>query len=91
VAQVVAGNGYRSDLNRLSFLDPALREGIASLPGTPVLDHSFQGSALGLHFVGYPAGLSFGPVMRLLLGADFAARRVARRLASCDLRLRHSR
>jgi cation diffusion facilitator CzcD-associated flavoprotein CzcO/predicted ATP-grasp superfamily ATP-dependent carboligase len=82
VAQVVAGTGYRPDLSRLPFLDPALREGIATVVGTPVLDHSFQSSASGLYFVGYPAGLSFGPVMRFVFGADFTARRIARRLAS---------
>lgn len=82
VAQVVAGTGYRPDLSRLPFLDPALLADITTVIGTPLLDHSFQSSVPGLHFVGYPAGLSFGPVMRFVFGADFAARRVARRLAS---------
>jgi cation diffusion facilitator CzcD-associated flavoprotein CzcO len=77
VAQVVAGTGYRPDLNRLAFLDPPLRAGIAAVAGTPVLDRFFQSSVPGLHFVGFPAGLSFGPVMRFVCGTDFAARRVA--------------
>jgi FAD-dependent urate hydroxylase len=81
VAQVVAGTGYRPDLNRLSFLDRSLREGIATVAGTPRLDHRFQSSLSGLYFVGFPAGLSFGPVMRFVFGTDFAARRVARALA----------
>jgi cation diffusion facilitator CzcD-associated flavoprotein CzcO/predicted ATP-grasp superfamily ATP-dependent carboligase len=81
VAQVVAGTGYKPDVSRLPFLDAALIEDIETVIGTPVLDHSFQSTASGLHFVGYPAGLSFGPVMRFVFGADFAARTVARRLA----------
>lgn len=84
VAQVVAGTGYRPDVSRLPFLEPALVDEITTVLGTtmPLLDRFFQSSVPGLHFVGYPAGLSFGPVMRFVFGADFAARRVARRLAS---------
>ena len=82
VSQVIAGTGYRPDLSRLAFLDPALRESIATAAGTPVLDRSYQSSVPGLHFVGYSAGLSFGPVMRFVFGTDFAARAVARHLAS---------
>jgi predicted ATP-grasp superfamily ATP-dependent carboligase/flavin-dependent dehydrogenase len=83
VAQVIAGTGYRSDLGKLPFLDPGLLGDIRTQEavGTPLLDHSFQSTAPGLYFVGYPAGLNFGPVMRFVYGADFAARQVARRLA----------
>lgn len=84
VAQVIAGTGYRPNLSRLPFLDAALLEDIRvhAVAGTPLLDRSFQSTAQGLYFVGYPAGLSFGPVMRFVFGAEFAARTVARRLAS---------
>ncbi len=81
VSQVVAGTGYRPDVNRLEFLVPQLRGSVANVGGTPVLDRHFQSSVPGLYFVGYLAGLSFGPVMRFVFGADFAARRLARRLA----------
>ena len=78
VARVLAGTGYHVDLERLAFLDPALRAGVARAAGTPVLDRSFQSSVGGLHFVGYVAAGSFGPVMRFVYGADFTARRLAR-------------
>jgi predicted ATP-grasp superfamily ATP-dependent carboligase/thioredoxin reductase len=81
VARVLAGTGYRVDLERLAFLDPALRAGVARAAGTPVLDRSFQSSVSGLHFVGYVAAGSFGPVMRFVYGADFTARRLARTFA----------
>lgn len=80
VSRVLAGTGYRVDLSRLSFLDPALRGRIATAAGTPVLDRSFQSSVPGLHIVGYAAAGSFGPVMRFVYGADFTARRLAARL-----------
>ena len=80
--RVVAGTGYRPDLSRVSFLDPELCAGVVPLGGAPVLGRSFESSVSGLYFVGYPATPSFGPVMRFVFGADFTARRVARRLAA---------
>jgi predicted ATP-grasp superfamily ATP-dependent carboligase/thioredoxin reductase len=81
VSRVLAGTGYRVDLDRLSFLDPGLRGRIATATGTPVLDRSFQSSVPGLHIVGYAAAGSFGPVMRFVYGADFTARRLAARFS----------
>ncbi len=80
VARVLAGTGYRVDVERLSFLDAPLRASIATAAGKPVLDRSFQSSVRGLHFVGYVAAGSFGPVMRFVYGTDFTARRLARAL-----------
>ncbi len=82
VGQVVAGTGYSPDISRVSLLDPSIIERIATVGGAPVLDRSFQSSVPGLYFVGYAAAPSFGPLMRFVFGADFAARRVARRLLS---------
>jgi lysine/ornithine N-monooxygenase len=82
VSQVIAGTGYRPDPTRLVFLHPAVRESVATVAGVPALDRSYESSVPGLYFVGYPAALSFGPVMRFVFGADFAARTVARDLAS---------
>ncbi len=83
VAHVIAGTGYRPDLGRLPFLDATLLGEIRTQPtvGTPLLDRRFQSTARGLHFVGYPAALAFGPVMRFVYGADFAARTLARSIA----------
>jgi cation diffusion facilitator CzcD-associated flavoprotein CzcO/predicted ATP-grasp superfamily ATP-dependent carboligase len=81
VSRVLAGTGYRVDLGKLPFLEPSLRTRVATAAGTPVLDRSFQSSVPGLHFVGYAAAGSFGPVMRFVYGAAFAARRLAQRPA----------
>jgi len=74
---VVAGTGYRVDINRLEFLDEALRSEIACVANTPILSTRFQSSVRGLFFVGPVAANSFGPVMRFAYGAGFASRRVA--------------
>jgi hypothetical protein len=46
-----------------------------------VLSGSFESSVPGLYFVGPPAVNSFGPLMRFMVGAEYAAPLVARRLA----------
>lgn len=78
---VVLGTGYRFDLERLSFLDPGLRADIRTDHGWPALDRSFQSSVPNLFLVGFAAEGRFGPVSRFVLGAGFAARRVAGALA----------
>jgi FAD-dependent urate hydroxylase len=70
---VMAATGYRVDLGRLAFLDPALRAAITSSGGSPVLNRVFESSVPGLHFVGIASALSFGPVMRFVYGAQHAA------------------
>jgi predicted ATP-grasp superfamily ATP-dependent carboligase/flavin-dependent dehydrogenase len=84
VNKVVAGTGYRADLDRLQFLDSALRRSITSIggvPDAPVLDRWFQSSVADLYFVGYTAAVSFGPLMRFVYGTNFTARRLARHFA----------
>jgi lysine/ornithine N-monooxygenase len=73
---VIAGTGYRVDLGRLEFLEPSLRNQVATQSGYPRLDGSFQSSVPGLHFVGLAAAASFGPVQRFVFGTSAAARRV---------------
>jgi hypothetical protein len=60
----VAATGYRVDINRLEFLDKALRSEIARVKNAPILSTRFQSSAPGLFFVGPVAANSFGPMLR---------------------------
>jgi thioredoxin reductase len=66
VDYVVCGTGYRVAIDRLPFLGPELKasvrllDGPGRLAGYPLLDHGFQSSVPGLHFVGYPAQGCFG-------------------------------
>jgi len=78
---LIAATGYKVDLTRLPFLDPALRERIDVVDGSPRLSHYFESSVPGLYFVGLSSASSFGPVMRFVVGAAYTARRVAGRLA----------
>ena len=80
VDHVIAATGYRPGMSRLRFLEADLLVRIDETDGTPILDRSFQSSVPGLYFVGFPAGLSFGPVMRFVYGTAFAAQQVSRGL-----------
>jgi pyruvate/2-oxoglutarate dehydrogenase complex dihydrolipoamide dehydrogenase (E3) component len=74
---VIAATGYRPDLRRLPFLDGGLREQIAHVRHTPNLSDHFETSVPGLHAIGPLAANAFGPLMRFMVGAEYAAPRVA--------------
>lgn len=78
---VVAATGYLPDVDRLRFLSDGLRAAIRTHAGMPVLSGSFESSVPGLYFVGPAAVNSFGPLMRFMVGAEYVAPLVTRRLA----------
>ena len=80
VDQVIAGTGYKVDVDKLTFLDPAIRSRIMRERTTPVLSRNFESSVAGLYFVGVSAANSFGPLLRFAWGARFTARRLAAHL-----------
>ena len=85
---VMAATGYRPDLRRLTFLDPALRARIAHVEHTPRLSDHFETSVPGLYAMGVLSANIFGPLMRFMVGAEYAAPRLAERLAKTDTALR---
>jgi FAD-dependent urate hydroxylase len=77
---VLLGTGYEIDITRYPFLAPELAEGIELASGYPLLGPGLESSVPGLHFLGAPAALSFGPVMRFVVGTQYAAPALARRV-----------
>jgi len=88
VDRVIAGSGYAVDVNRLDFLDPKLRSAIQRLGSAAKLDQHFQSSVPGLHFIGPASAMSFGPLFRFVVGAEYSVRVVTARLRRIN-RLRH--
>ncbi len=82
VDHVIAATGYRIDLARLDFLDPALAAEVRTSRTDPILSGDYETSVPGLHVTGPAAAHSFGPVSRFVFGAMHPARRLARKLAS---------
>jgi len=82
VDHVIAGSGYDISVDRLSFLDPELRDEVQRIERFPKLNANFESSVPGLHFVGATSAMSFGPLFRFVIGADYTARRISEHLAS---------
>jgi cation diffusion facilitator CzcD-associated flavoprotein CzcO len=76
VDHVLLATGYRIDVDRMDILDQQLRGRIRRHEGLPILSAGFESSVSGLHFVGSFAVGSFGPLLRFIAGAGFAARRI---------------
>lgn len=81
VDHVVAGTGYAIDVDRIGFLDPALRAAIDRLGRGPELNAYFETSVSGLMIVGPSSAISFGPLFRFVGGCEYTAKVVATRLA----------
>jgi cation diffusion facilitator CzcD-associated flavoprotein CzcO len=73
VDKVVLATGYGLDVGRYEFLPPQILGGLQVRAGHPVLGRGLQTSIPGLYFVGAPAALSYGPVMRFVVGSFYAA------------------
>ena len=82
VDHIVAGTGYDMSVERLEFLAPGLRGEIRRLERAPVLNGTFESSAPGLRFIGPSSAMSFGPLFRFVVGAEYTARVVSSSLAS---------
>jgi FAD-dependent urate hydroxylase len=78
---VVACTGFELDFERLPYIDASLRPHIALRGKAPLLSASFETTAPGLYAIGLPAAPTFGPSLRFMYGAKFAARTLARSLA----------
>jgi FAD-dependent urate hydroxylase len=77
---VLLGTGYEIDVRAYPFLAPELAAAIDVEGGYPRLRTGFESSVPGLHFVGAPAAITFGPIMRFVVGTWYAAPSVTRRV-----------
>lgn len=77
---VIAATGYRPALKQLPFLADNLQARITSIEDTPILSSNFESSIDGLYFMGLAAANSFGPLLRFMVGAEYAAPKLAAHL-----------
>jgi pyridine nucleotide-disulfide oxidoreductase len=81
VDHVIAGTGYGSEVDRLTYLDEDFRRRVRRVERAPWLSMNFESSVRGAYFVGPIAALCFGPLFRFVAGAKYAAPALARHLA----------
>jgi thioredoxin reductase len=77
---VIACTGYRPDTRRVGILSEQLRDRIGSARHTPLVSDAFETPVSGLYFTGPGVIDSFGPLMRFMYGAEFAAPHMANHL-----------
>jgi hypothetical protein len=82
IDHVIAGTGYFINVDRLAILDTALRSAINRVQGAPLLNRVFESSVPGLHIIGPASAMSFGPLFRFVVGAEYTARTIAAHLAT---------
>jgi len=75
---VLLGTGFRVDVSKYGFLPRELVRELEMVGGYPRLTPGFESSVAGLYFVGAPAALSFGPLMRFVVGTWHAGPALAR-------------
>jgi FAD-dependent urate hydroxylase len=79
---VIAGTGFKPDIDKLAFLSEKLRSRIVREERAPKLTASFETSIPNLFVVGILSAPTFGPVMRFMFGAKHPAAIVARSIAA---------
>jgi hypothetical protein len=82
VDQVITGSGYNIDVESLDFLHPEVRGAVQRVERAPRLNAAFESSIPGLSFIGPASAMSFGPLFRFVVGAEYTARVVVANLAS---------
>ena len=78
---VIAATGFKADLSRVPFMSETLLSRIATTGGAPKLSGGFETTCPGLHVIGPASANSFGPLMRFMTGAEYAAPVLAKHLA----------
>jgi cation diffusion facilitator CzcD-associated flavoprotein CzcO len=77
---VIAATGFKVDIHSQTFLADSIRQSLAATGGAPDLNANFETSVKGLYVIGPASAYSFGPVMRFVYGAKYAAPRVAKHI-----------
>jgi FAD-dependent urate hydroxylase len=78
VNHVLLATGYKVDITQYAFLAGETLDAISRTDSYPRLNSDFESTVPGLYFIGAPAAWTFGPLLRFVAGADFAATSVAR-------------
>jgi thioredoxin reductase len=81
-AHVISGTGFVHELDKLTFIDGALRSSLVRVKTAPRLTTNFESSVPNLYFIGPFSAYSFGPLFRFVCGVYYTAPHVAKRLVA---------
>ena len=74
VDHVLLATGYKVDVARYDFLSGEVLQRVQRVNGYPTLGAGFESTVAGMHFIGAPATLSFGPICKFVLGTPYTGR-----------------
>lgn len=80
---VVLATGFKTDMAKHAFLSEELRGALSLDGGSPGLTRNFETNVPGLYVVGPAAAPSFGPALRFIYGAKYAAPHLAGHIGRC--------
>lgn len=80
---VVLATGFKTDMARYSFLSEELVNSLSLIGGSPSLTRHFETNVRDLYVAGPAAALSFGPALRFIYGAKYAAPQIAGHISRC--------
>jgi FAD-dependent urate hydroxylase len=80
-SHVIAATGFKTDISRHAFLSKEIVQSMSLVDGVPELTRNFETNVRGLYIIGPASAYSFGPVMRFVYGAKYAAPHVARHIS----------
>lgn len=73
---VILGTGYKPNVQKLTYIDPSLRQQVQERNGYPFLNKWFESSVPHLYFIGSLSGYDFGPLCRHVTGAGTSASQI---------------
>jgi hypothetical protein len=79
---LIAGTGFKVDVDQLGLLDADIRQAINRIEEAPRLNNAFETSVKRLHLIGPAAAMSFGPLFRFVVGAHYTVRTLTRHLVA---------
>jgi cation diffusion facilitator CzcD-associated flavoprotein CzcO len=82
---VLLGTGFKVDIAKYNLLPAKVLESVQRTGGYPVLREGLETSLAGLHILGAPAAMTFGPLMQFVSGARYASQSLTRRIAGNNL------
>ncbi len=78
------GTGYEANIDKLTFIEPSLRQKVQTHDGYPVQNAAFESSVPHLYFAGAISGYTFGPICRFVAGSDAAARQITQHIVRSE-------
>jgi FAD-dependent urate hydroxylase len=78
---IIAGTGFRIDIDRVEFLSEEIRAALVTRVKLPVVSRVGESSVPGLYFAGAATAVSLGPGMRFISGTHHLAAQLAKSLA----------